>query len=245
MKLIFPKRRVLSAALNCINLVPVTYRFGLVKRSAKILTPLARAASIVVPPPFALDNFDDYLLSVMFTSLTHHGIEYQPKIVVRAEKIDLSKGAIVVSGHFFLNYFVFRWLYDQGARQSAVIRDIYDQHKVLGTKATIDVIKPDLESFREIKKRLTAGEIVSICIDHHEKFDGWVKLDVPKREIYITEKVFQFAERLGAPVIFVGTKVNKDNEIEIYATQPAAKNSAAVTVEFADFLKSVLSENKK
>ncbi len=233
-----------SFAVRLFKFVPKPYRFSFGRFLMRLLKPAAKRFKLVTPPPFALDNFHDYLLSVFFMSLTYNEIEFEPKLVANQTRIDTTNGAIVVSGHYFLNFFVLRWFHDQGYVQSTVIRDVYEKQPVLGTRETIDVIKPDIKSFREIKKRLKAGEIVSICIDHNESFEGWVKIDIPDRQIFITQTVFKFAEKLNVPLIFVGTKLNSDDEIEIYTAQPVSKTTDKITLEFAGFLKSLLTKTE-
>jgi hypothetical protein len=210
-----------------------------------MLTPFARRFSLVAPPPFALDSKNDYLWSVLFMSLTHQGVEFEPKIIFRESERDLRKGAIMVSGHFFLNFFMLRWLFDKGYKQSTVIRDEYDRQKVLGTKNEIDVIKPTAECLMEIRRRVKAGEIISICVDHCEPLEGWQKLDVPNRQIYISDIIFKFAERLEIPLIFFGTQLNSKNEIEITTTRPVSTNSTEVATEFGEFLKYLLIKSEK
>jgi hypothetical protein len=173
-------------------------------------------------------------------SLTQRGVEFDPQIVVRDSESHLMKGAIMVSGHFFLNFFVLRWLHDRGYRQSTVIRESYDRQKVFGTRSEIDVIKPNAGCLREIRRRVRQGEIISICIDHCEPFEGWRKIDVPNRQIYISESIFEFAERLEIPVIFFGTQLNSNNEIEVHTLRPVSTKSAEVAGEFGEFLKSLL-----
>jgi hypothetical protein len=235
-----------SLAIGVFRAIPRSYRFGFGKLAAKFLTPFARRLSLINPPPFALDSTGDYLWSVLFTSLTHRGIEFEPKIIFRESERDLKAGAIMVSGHFFLNFFVLRWLFDNGFKQSTVIRDDYDRQKVLGTGHEIDVIKPTAECLMEIKRRVKAGEIISICVDHCEPLDGWQKLDIPNRQIYISDIIFKFAERLEISLVFFGTQLNSNNEIEITSARPVSTKSAEVAAEFGEFLKSLLikSENK-
>jgi hypothetical protein len=242
----FRKRQIfLPVAVRLFRAIPLSYRFRTGKLAAKLLAPFAQRFSLISPPPFALDSRDDYLWSVLFTSLTHQGIEFEPKIIFRESERDLKKGAIMVSGHFFLNFFVLRWLFDQGYEQSTVIRDDYDRQKVLGTLDEIDVIKPTADCLREIKRRVKAGEIISICVDHCEPLEGWHKLDIPNRQIYISDIIFKFAERLEIPLIFFGTQLNSNNEIEITSVRPNATKSAEVTTEFGEFLKQLLVKSEK
>jgi lauroyl/myristoyl acyltransferase len=119
--------------------------------------------------------------------------------------------------------------------------DEYDRQPIFGTTEKIDVIKPTANSLREIKKRVKAGEIVSICIDHCEPIEGWKRLDIPERQIYISEAIFRFAERLEIPLVFFATRVNSKNEIEIHTARPVSKRSNEVTTEFTEFLKRLLS----
>ena len=242
----FLKRQIfLSLAVSVFRAIPRSYRFGSGKMAAKLLAPFAQKFSLISPPPFALDSTHDYLWSVLFTTLTHRGIEFEPEIIFRESERDLKEGAIMVSGHFFLNFFVLRWLFDQGYRQSTVIRDEYDRQKVLGTKNEFDVIKPTAECLMEIKRRVKAGEIISICVDHCEPLEGWQKLDIPNRQLYISDIIFKFAERLEIPLIFFGTRRNSNNEIEITTTRPNSTKSAEMTAEFGDFLKSLLIKSEK
>ena len=245
MKKYFSPRIFISLTYGMLRVLPRSRRFALGKFAAKLLSPLAQKFSLVTPPPFALDSKHDYLSSALFMSLTHHGVEFEPKIVFRDSKRDLSEGAIMVSGHFFLNFFVLRWLSDNGYRQSAVIRESYERQKVIGTKSEIDVIKPTAECLLEIRQRVKAGEIVSICVDHCEPFEGWQKLDIENRQIYISDVIFKFAERLEIPLIFFGTKLNSENEIEIFTRRPVSTNSAEAAAEFGEFLKHLLVGKKK
>jgi hypothetical protein len=235
----------LSLILRIFRAIPRSYRFGFGKLTANLLAPFAQRFSLVSPPPFALDAKTDYLWSVLFTSLTLRGIEFEPEIIFRESDRDLREGAIMVSGHFFLNFFVLRWLFDNGYKQSTVIRDEYDRQKVLGTRSEIDVIKPTAECLREIRRRVKAGEIISICVDHCEPLDGWQKLDIPNRQVYISDTIFKFAERLEIPLIFFGTQLNSNNKIEITTLRPNSTKSAEVAAEFGEFLKCLLLKSEK
>jgi len=239
------RQGLLSTAVRVFKIFPPAYRFGAGKLTAKMLAKLPRRVSGVSPPDFALDTFDDYLCSAFFTSLTLRGIEFEPKFVLRAPRIEIPKGAILVSGHFFLNFFVFRWLHDQGFRQSFVLRDEAERHPILGTTKTIEVIKPAAGCLMEIRKRIKSGEVVSICVDHSEPFDNWQKLDIPERPIYISETIFKFAKRLEIPLVFVGTKVNAQDEIEIHTVIPVSTGADELTAEFTQFLKAMLTAEKK
>jgi len=240
MKKILNRRIFTSLAVKIFRAFPRSTRYAAAKLAVKIIFPFTRKFSLLSPPPFALDASCDYLWSVLFMSLTQRGVEFDPKIVFGESEIDLEEGAIMVSGHFFLNFFVLRWLFDHGYKQSTVIRESYERQKVLGTKNEIDVIKPTADCLREIRRRVKSGEIISICVDHSEPFEGWRKLDIPNREIYISEIIFEFAERLAIPLIFFGTQLNANNEIEIFTRRPVSTRSAEVAAEFGDFLKELL-----
>jgi hypothetical protein len=245
MKQLLNSRKVSALGIRAFKVLPVSSRFGAGKLAVRLFKPFSRRFARLSPPPFALDTQADYLWLALFTSLTYKGIEFDPQIQVRQLKEDIPNGAIFVSGHFFLNYFLIRWLYDNGYKQSIVIRDEHDFHRVIGTNDKIDVIKPNAESLLEIKKRIKAGEIISICVDHHEPLEGWQKLNIPNRSIYISDIIFKFAERLEIPLVFFGTKINADKEIEVYTARPNSTKSNNMTAEFAAFLKTLLTDPEK
>lgn len=245
MKKFLNRRIFLFLAIKIFRVFPRSSRFALGRLAAKIIFPLTQKFSLVSPPPFALDAKCGYLWSVLFMSLTHRGVEFDPRIVFAESEWRLKEGAIFVSGHFFLNFFVARWLFDNGYRQSVVIRESYSRQKVVGTKSEIDVIKPTAECLLEIRRRVKRGEIVSICVDHSEPFEGWRKLDIPNRQIYISEIIFEFAERFEIPLIFFGTQLNPKNEIEIFTRRPVSTKSTEVAAEFGDFLKDLLTKSEK
>jgi hypothetical protein len=234
---------LLSLSVRSFKIVPGSARFGLGKMGAQLLLPFARRFSLISPKSFALGSDNDYLWSTLFSSLTHHGVTFDPKIVWRGPAAEPPKGSIFVSGHFYLNFFVIRALHDNGLKQSTVIRDEYERQPVFGTTEKIDVIKPTAKSLREIKKRVDAGEIVTICIDHSEPIDGWTRLDIPDRQIYISEAIFKFAERLQIPLVFFGTQVNAKKEIEIHTVRPVSTKASEITAEFTEFLKPLLAAN--
>jgi hypothetical protein len=233
---------LLSLSVSSFKIVPSSARFGLGKIGAQLLLPFARRFSLISPKSFALGSDNDYLWSTLFSSLTHHGVTFDPKIVW-SSPAEPPKGSIFVSGHFYLNFFVIRALHDKGLKQSTVIRDEYDRQPVFGTTEKIDVIKPTAKCLREIKKRVNAGEVVTICIDHCEPIEGWKKLDIPDRQIYISEAIFKFAERLQIPLVFFGTQVNAKNEIEIHTARPVSTKVNEITSEFTEFLKPLLAFN--
>ncbi|HEY8562695.1 MAG TPA: hypothetical protein VIL74_20125 [Pyrinomonadaceae bacterium] len=213
--------------------------------AARLLTPLAPRIPVLSPPSNALDSKVDYLWSALFMSLTHGGVEFEPKIVFRDADRNLRKGALVVSGHFFLNFFVLRWLHDNGYQQSIVSRERFDREKIVGTKNEIDIIKPTPKCLLEVRRRLKAGEVVLICIDNFAPYEGCRKFEVEDRQIYFSDVIFKFAERFDVPLIFVGTQINEQNEVEIFSARPASTKSADSAAEFGEFIKKLLAQSGK
>src|SRR5207237_4439300 len=89
-------------------------RFFYVMRLVEILEPLMSRFSRYAIPHYALGSQREYLASTLLRSLTFNDIEFEPVVKVRGDELPVSDGAILISGHFYLNFVFFRTLFDAG-----------------------------------------------------------------------------------------------------------------------------------
>jgi hypothetical protein len=241
------RRVLLHVANSLISLFSKEKRFTLAVRLSKVIAPalhqlsrnrfMPRLSIIPELPVDWLSTYREYTLIKILYSLTYRGIEFDPVVTVRgSEFLAGHTGGIIVSGHFSLNYIFIRWFFDtQPNLLSCVAVTDKKELYILGTSAFSEVIQPDARSLLRIKRKVRDGKYVGVEIDSFEPHDGWHKVNTSKRAVYINDGVIRFAQRLGIPIVFMGTTLDANDNIVI-TIAPSTNRTEVVLDEFGQFL---------
>jgi len=219
-----------------------TKRFRIAGVFARLLAPISRLTGYIKMPPFALDTYSEYVTATFLQSLTNSDIEFDPNTEVHGAEHLPRGAAILVSGHFYLNFVFLRWLRDQGHSPSVFLRLGVDTWRFVGTREPMSILDPDRHSLLRVRELLRSGEIIVSAIDNNEPFQDWTKLNVSERSIFVSDRLFRFAEQLGCPVLFFYTRLGKKGTV-VADIVPATTHDAARTLsEFSNFMSAALSQ---
>ena len=219
-----------------------TARFRFAVVLASLLAPVLRLTGYVKMPPFALDTYREYVTATFLQSLTNDDIEFDPEIEVCGAQHLPKGGAILVSGHFYLNFVFLRWLRDQGRAPSVFLRLGVNTWRFVGTRESMPILDPDGRSLLRVRELVRSGKLVVSAIDNNEPFQDWTELNVSERPIFVSDHLFRFAEQLRCPVLFFHTCLNKKGIVVAEMVPATTLGTARTIAEFSDFMNSAFSE---
>ena len=219
-----------------------TARFKWAIVIARLLAPLSKLTGYVKMPPFALDTYREYVTATFLQSLTSGDIEFDPVINVNGAQYLPKGGAILVSGHFYLNFVFLRWLRDQGRAPSVFLRLGVDTWRFVGTQENMSILDPDRHSLLRVRELLRSGKFVVSAIDNNEPFQDWAELGVSERALFVSDRLFRLAEQLGCPVLFFFTRLEKKGTVVTEIVPATTRNAERTLAEFSIFMSEALSQ---
>jgi hypothetical protein len=163
-------------------------------------------------------------------------VEFDPGLSVRGADAIGAGGALLVSGHFFLNSLLVRWLFDRGHKVTSVMFDPGDRPTIVGTRVPLDVIRPDRMVLVRIRRRVAAGGVVVMALDSARPLEGGRTVETPAGPRYVSETLPRFAERAGIPILYCATRVAPDGEVVVNVVRPSSSRADVVLDEFCRFL---------
>ena len=221
-------------------------RFKLALRLSKAILPLARMAGLYEPnlirqpDLLALDGHRGFLLALAFDRMARCGLTHDLKLTVRGGEVIREGGAIILGGHFRLNYLFLRWLHDQGWKLSAVMAFHPDPPKISGTNKRLDVIPPDAWCLHRVRRHIAEGRKVGVEVDSVVGSPGRRWIELPDGKVFISDSIFRLAERARIPIYFIAARVTPDDEIVVEVVQPTGSDADATYDEFCRFLQDSL-----
>lgn len=233
---------ILSLGDMAFSLCQRQSRFGHAVRLSRAIQPLLRWASLYPLPPGVLDSELGHILFRTLERLTRCGIEFDPILTVHGAEALSQGGALLISGHFFLNFLFIRWLHDQRQSVNVVLLRAAERVGVLGTHDSVEIINPDAMSLIRIRRKVKAGSIVAIALDDPSPQEGRRRISLPSGTLFVSDKIFRFAERAGLPILFLATRLTSDGEIIAHVVRPSSARAAVVFDEFCQFLQAELSQ---
>ena len=231
-----------SCLFKLFGLLRPTARFKLALRLARWGGPLIKAAGYFPMPAFASGNYREFLTAGFLQSLTNRGAEFDAVIEVRGAELIPEKGAILLSGHFYLNFVFLRWLHDNERAHSVFLATGTDRWPILGTNTELKRLLPGNISLVRVKQLLSEGEIVIAAIDDCEHHPNWTKLEIAGREIYISDALIRFAERSGTPVFFFDTYFESNYKIVTEIVRPSLAEHATIVDDFEPFIRNAMNK---
>jgi hypothetical protein len=230
-------RVLLSLGVRMFSLFPRRRRFTIALHISKLIRPLLQWASLYQPLPHSLDDYPDHVLALILGRMTHYGVEFDPVLTVHGAEALSAGGAIIISGHYYLNFVFLRWLLDQG-REVSFVTDYYPERwKIMGTNIPLDAFHASGGGLRGIRRRVKAGGLVAVALDSQHAAQGWRELKMRHRTVFISDTIFRFAERAGLPILFFVTHVTADGRIIAKVARPSSRQAARVQDEFCQFLR--------
>jgi hypothetical protein len=211
-------------------------RFFHALRLIRIAEPFLRRLPRYRTPAHGLGSDREFLTSALLNTLSDHDVEFDADILVTGDELPADEGAILISGHFYLNFVFFRRLYDIGRQTTIFLVTPPKEWRVMGTKVPLEVLRPRAASLLQVKRRISEGRLVALAIDNFEQLPNYKKLNVPGRDVFVSDSIIKFAEKLNIPLFFFDTFFDKDNRIVVNVRKAEAKQSALVLDEFADFI---------
>jgi hypothetical protein len=239
------KKSVFSVFYKLFLLFGRTTRFKLALRLARWSEPLIKASGYYPMPAFASGNYREFLTAGILQSMTNHGVEFDPVIEVRGGELIPQDGAIFLSGHFYLSFVFFRWLHDRNTPHSVFLVTGTDEWRILGTKTELQRLGRGNVSLVRVRRLLSDGELVIAAIDDCNYHAKWTKLDIPEREVYISEALIKFAHRSDTPIFFFDTYFEGKYGIATDIFHVSLTSRADTVDEFTCFLSNALEKRKK
>jgi hypothetical protein len=183
-----------------------------------------------------LDGELDRTLVLLLDRMARRNVKFDPSLtVLGAEALD-STGAILISGHFFLNNLFLRWLHDRGRRVSIIMTTRPARTRFIGTDDPMEIIEADSLCLLRARRRVAEGGIVGIPVDCISHLDGTPSIDSPYGKLFLPQNVMRFAERAGIPLLFVATHVTRDGLVVTNLVRPSSTQADSVYQEFCQFM---------
>jgi hypothetical protein len=228
---------ILRLLALAVALCPRRTRFAALLHLSRVATPLLRR--IAPTPPFVgnLDGYREQVILEALARLTRHGILVEPRLTVKGQAALPANGAILVSGHFSLNWLFLRWLHDHGARVRAAAPEPPPQSNFIGTRTPLNFIKTDTLGLLRIRRWVAAGGVVGVVLDRREGDARWHGVATVAGPLFVTDKIMRLAERADLPLLFVSTRLTAGGEVEVEVIRPAGTHAADTFHEFCHFLR--------
>lgn len=212
------------------------WRFADALRLASVVRPVLRWVSRDPHPLGHLDPDLDRALVLTLDRMARRDVEFDPTLTVTGTDSLGAGGAIIISGHFFLNHLFLRWLHDRGRRVSIIMTQPV-RARILGTHVPLDVIEADALCLVRARSRVAAGDIVAIPVDCISRLEGCRSVDTPYGKVFVSDKIMRFAELVGVPVLFIATHVSREQgEIIVNVVRPTSMEATVAYDEFCQFL---------
>jgi hypothetical protein len=233
----FARVTILRLLALAVALCPRRTRFSALLHLSRVATPLLRR--IAPTPPFFgnLDGYREQVIIEALARLTRHGILVEPRLTVKGQAALPAGGAILVSGHFSLNWLFLRWLHDHGARVRAVAPEPPPQSDFIGTRMPLHFIKADALGLLRIRRWVAAGGVVGIVLDRREGGARWHSVPTVAGPLFVTDMIMRLAERANLPLLFVSTRLTAGDEVEVEVIRPTGTHAAVIFEEFCRFLR--------
>jgi hypothetical protein len=160
------------------------------------------------------------------------GVTFDPHVEIAGLELLPPGPAIFVSGHFMLNILLSRWMYDRGERVT-IIHWRPGSMRVIGTGVTIDALDTTPQVLLQVRSRLAGGARVVADVDNPASATGEA-LYLPHGTVYVSDRIFRLAERLGVPVRFFATRI-VNGQARITIEQPTSGDADTMVREFRAF----------
>lgn len=143
---------------------------------------------------------------------------------------ELSGPAMIVTTHLFLNGQLLRALLERGHRLAIVRAVPADPPRIMGTTIPLENLLISPTIFVRLRKRLANGEIAFINIDGPPEATRW-----QMHGLYLSERSIAFARRLGIPVYFAKTRIERGSLVARLQRTDAPTIDATME-EFLNFM---------
>lgn len=227
------------------NILSRKARFENALRLSAFITPIVCKLPRYKQPDFALGTDREYVTSAVLHSLTIHNVEFDPVVYTEGAQLIPERGAIFLTGHFYLNFIFLRYLFDKGRVPNAFLLTGIDNWQLMGTRERVKILMPQKTSLLQVKTLIGSGELVLAAIDHKSLHGFWnKKLSVSEREIYVSDSLIKFAEMGNVPIFFFDTDFDEKGNVVSVIEAASSTNSSVVLDEFSDFISRALKKRK-
>lgn len=233
---------VLNIGDTLFRLCPRKWRFRLAVRLSLRLGPLVRKSPLYRPIPGNLQGFRDHTLVVILSRLIRQGIDFDPLLTVNGVEQLGQSGAILVSGHIYLNLLFMHWLHNRGRRISLVMANPEERSELIDKCIPSDLIKADVWCLNRIRQRVAAGEVVAIALDSPTPKGDCRRIEALDAPVFISSSILRFAERAGISVFYFATHLSERGEIVTNIVRPSTPQAVVATDELSQFLHSYISQ---
>jgi hypothetical protein len=223
---------------------PPICRFPIAQQLARLAEGAARAGWFGMARTRRFDGCREMALLRFLLKMYWRGITFDAQIrVIGANNLG-SAGALIMSGHFYLNLLFLRWLRDQGRRVTLVAADPVKTYTLPGTGELLDVIPADRAVFTRIRQRVDNGRLVLLMPDIPLSGKSVAACTVrsPSGTQEIKTSAFVFAEKAGIPLLFCSTRVSPDYQVFTKIVRPPSQNASAARESFVRFLEAEAAE---
>ncbi|HYE73416.1 MAG TPA: hypothetical protein VEF04_08795 [Blastocatellia bacterium] len=217
------------------KLCPRQWRFPLAQRFARVFQSLLRRTSQYTNRDTQLDGYCEEALRLTLYTMKRLDVEYDPHITVLGAEA-IKRGSLIISLHFYLNPLFVRWLMDAGYQVSQVAASIPDQPKYAGSQLPGDALKSDAKVFFGIRRRVAAGGVVVIYLDHPRPLNNGRIVETPVGPRYVSDAALKFAERFQIPVLFCSTRMTEQGQIVTRVIRPSSHHAAGLLDEYCNFV---------
>jgi hypothetical protein len=221
---------------NVFRILPRGRRFGVALRIALAIAPLLRRSRYYQRRPSLLDGPREEALRIVLRTMTRARVEFDPELRIVSGELAGEGRLLILSGHFLLNVLSTRWLFDSGRPITAGLGGPREPMYYSGTTIPLPFVYAGPRMFVQLRRTIAEGSAGFITIEVPVPHDGWVVAETAAGRRYISPAIFTFAERTGTRVIFVATYLDRDGRVTVTFEQPHAKEAAAMTNEFREFL---------
>lgn len=245
MKLSKIRPYVLSGFHKIFSMFGRKARFFHALRLVRLFEPLIDRLAPYSMPGIVLGTRREFTTATVLISMTLHDVEFDPEVSLTGDDLNFTGGAILITGHFYLNFVFLRKLHDIG-RQPATFLDVSkDQWRLLGTNLPLEVIEPNKMSLVHLKRCLSEGKLVTVAIDNSTQLPNYKKLNVATRDVFVSDTIIKFALRSKIPIYFFDTFFDENNNIVAEIVKVNSKKTALVLDEFSQFISAALERRKQ
>jgi hypothetical protein len=213
------------------RLVPRRFRFGVMMRIARFITPFMRASRI--------DSAEDLAVHLVWHVLTKYGVPFDPVVdwtgyddVVSAYAE--GRGVLLASPHAALGLLSIRHNYDSGLRPITITSH---PTRIPGMRIVHETIQPSATFFVTAKQRLKEGRLVGAMIDRAEHTaERTIEVETSAGPLIVSPALLELAARCGARVAFVAARVDRWRVVGRFAVA-SGETPEELMREYVDFVR--------